>query len=488
MFIFLNKTRILNFLFLSLQSRELFYHNKEWVKRFKGPSKYKEDIKKAITLHPLKNHTYTYEIQQYLHRLKLQDLKDKIKTLNKEIEAIDGMLKKDDTNPHNQWVKVMDSNLSRNPDKFWVLFNRRYLYSNINVIPKTPMPNAMYKGIRKMLHKVEEVSSESLSIDVFDSLSYGYRWNNPNVGLVYVLVVKSSEEEEVNQKKYIMKHAYSPIEWMEERNNNQSNIRVNFAVPLSGRTDVFYKFMERWETDFLKTNENVSLTLVVMEGKRHRGQHKLISAFANDLRLRYPQCLINVFKKRGSFQRAIALQHAVSKFSVNSLLFFVDIDMKISRHVLHDIRANTIQQKQVYFPIVFSKYDPKYEGLNSSMLKDLENEFSSLKGTWHSAGYGMIGVLKSDFMHVDGFDTKIKGWGKEDVNFVERVLKKKMRGFRAPNLGLVHIFHSKNCSSKLSKSRYRICMTVKWATEGSQQALSQVASNMGLENNTLTQK
>ena len=431
-------------------------------------------------MHPLKNHTCTYEIQQYLHHLKLQDLKDKIKTLNKEIKAIDGMLKKDDSNPQNQWVKVMDSNLGRNPDKSWILFNRSYLYSNINIMPKTPMPNKMYKGIKKMLHKVEEVSSESLSIDVVDSLSYGYRWNNPNVGLVYVLAVKSSEEKNVNQRMYVMKHAYSPIEWLEEPNNNQSNVRVNFAVPLSGRTEVFYKFMERWKNDFLKTNENVSLTLVVMEGRSHRGQHKLISAFANDLRLRYPQCLISVFKKRGSFQRAIALQSAVSKFSVNSLLFFVDIDMNISRHVLHDIRANTIQQKQVYFPIVFSKYDPKYERLNNSMLKDSENEFSCLKGTWCSAGYGMIGVFKSDFIYVDGFDTKIKSWGKEDVNFVERVLKKKMTVLRTPNLGLAHIFHSKNCSSKLSKSRYRVCMTVKWATEGSEQALSQVAYNMDL--------
>ena len=172
------------------------------------------------------------------------------------------------------------------------------------------------------------------------------------------------------------------------------------------------------------------------------------------LKLKYPEQPFHVIKSTKSFQRAFALQAGTGKFDPNSSLFFIDIDCSITRETLHEIRANTIQGKQVYFPIVFSQYNPNYTTLNATVPPDIKHEFSYAKGYWRIKGYGMISTYKSDFTQAGGLNTKITGWGKKDVDFTERVLGKKTSIFRASILGLQHIFLPKKIITEVVCSKY----------------------------------
>jgi chondroitin sulfate synthase len=71
---------------------------------------------------------------------------------------------------------------------------------------------------------------------------------------------------------------------------------------------------------------------------------------------------------------------------------------------------------QVYYPIVFSQYDPTLICSNSLSCDIKWTNFSSDLGYWRSFGYGIVSVYKKDLISVGGLDTSIKGWGKEDVD------------------------------------------------------------------------
>ena len=116
-----------------------------------------------------------------------------------------------------------------------------------------------------------------------------------------------------------------------------------------------------------------------------------------------------------------------------------------------------------------------------SMYNTLKNHFfiynlnySDELGYWRIYSFGQVSVYKSDFTLVGGFDTGIKGWGKEDVNFFERVLNSTLSVFRAPDPGLIHLYHDINCDTKLPHDQYKMCLGTKWLTSGSQKKLSNI--------------
>ncbi|RNA40793.1 chondroitin sulfate synthase 1 [Brachionus plicatilis] len=143
-----------------------------------------------------------------------------------------------------------------------------------------------------------------------------------------------------------------------------------------------------------------------------------------------------------TFSRALAGNSGASNHSPNSLLFFIDLDMVFSQDLLSRIRFNTIKNKQVYFPIVFSQYNPKFI-LNLSNKSTFQ--INSDLGYWRHFGFGMVSVYKSDFDRIGKFNTKFKGWGGEDFDLYSRFKRFKLTIFRAPEPGLVHVFHDFNC-------------------------------------------
>jgi len=47
-----------------------------------------------------------------------------------------------------------------------------------------------------------------------------------------------------------------------------------------------------------------------------------------------------------------------SLFGLHELIFFVDVDIAFTADFLLRARLNTIEYRQVYYPIVFSEYNP----------------------------------------------------------------------------------------------------------------------------------
>ena len=71
------------------------------------------------------------------------------------------------------------------------------------------------------------------------------------------------------------------------------------------------------------------------------------------------------------------------------------------------------------FPHTYSPY-PIFP---HSSLPIQPNIVAAPNGAWRNYGLGMVCLYQSDFKSLSGFSKTITGWGREDVDFYERVVK-----------------------------------------------------------------
>lgn len=185
-----------------------------------------------------------------------------------------------------------------------------------------------------------------------------------------------------------------------------------------------------------------------------------------------------------NFSRSIGCELGAAKFGPHDLIFFVDVDIMFSSDFLLRARLNTIEYKQVYYPIVYSEYDPDdvinaIRVLNepgtkaqSAKLRPAHFEFTYDSGYWRQFGFGIVLVYNSDLRRVGGFDTSIVGWGKEDVDLYEKFIKSNLTIFRSIDPGLVHVFHKIECDVNLAEEQMIMCMGSKSTSIASQRVLA----------------
>ena len=68
-------------------------------------------------------------------------------------------------------------------------------------------------------------------------------------------------------------------------------------------------------------------------------------------------------------------------------------------------------------------------------------------------------MYKSDYTLVGGMDTAVQGWGDEDVQFFQKVIRRRLDVLRAPDPALSHRWHEKQCPKSLTSSQYKHCLS-----------------------------
>ncbi|XP_068622557.1 chondroitin sulfate synthase 1 [Battus philenor] len=274
--------------------------------------------------------------------------------------------------------------------------------------------------------------------------------------------------------------------------------RINFVMPLSGRQETFGRFMKNYEEIILKTDQAVSLIIVLYLDSNNPLDYvntQSLVKYYSDL---YGKDMRIIQMGSTTFSRGAALTEGLKACNDDDLVFFIDVDMMFNHISLRRIRINTIKYNQVYFPIVFSEFNPDVvNGEDYNKFKDevlvadddigkfveeadeepkSERELANLKysreinddnGYFRQYGFGILGIYKCDFMRVGGFDLNIKGWGMEDVQLFETLIKSNLTVYRTADDTLVHKFHSVECDKNLEKSQFLMCLGTKASTYGS---------------------
>ncbi|CAG2229702.1 CHSY [Mytilus edulis] len=203
--------------------------------------------------------------------------------------------------------------------------------------------------------------------------------------------------------------------------------------------------------------DNINQALQIMNrNARQKGGQFIIKTYSMGI-IEYGGADIEVIYADGPFNKAKALDLGMFQLSEDSLLFFIDVDIIFDRDVLLRIRYNTIKNIQVYYPIVFSQYNPSLICSISDSCDIKWTNLTSDHGYWRSFGYGMVSTFKRDLISVGGLDTSIKGWGKEDVALNTKFVGSNLTIFRSIDPRLVHVFHQVICDTKLKKDQYDMC-------------------------------
>ncbi|KAG8223078.1 hypothetical protein J437_LFUL002026 [Ladona fulva] len=420
-------------------------------------------------------------------------------------------------------------------------FISRSLYSDSNANPRRRMEAALREGLddvlREVMDSINAFSKQRGRVIDFKEVLYAYTRSNPLYGLDFILdlllVYKKYRGRKmtvpVRRHAYIHRH-FLGIDIREVMDGRPvvptqdpkvpnkfsfeidlkmgvetllSSLRssstegylpqskvVSFILPLAGRLDAFRRFLHTYETICLQRDEATELVVVLYPDPPEDNTEKIQNAkvvIANqnlqllrDLQKRYPSAKISVVPvMEDTFARAVALEMGAAHCTDDSLLFLVDVDIAFTADALRRIRLNTIQGHQVYFPIVFSEFDPEIVHANSSTAVT-SNHFivNDDHGYWRNYGFGIVSVYRSDLKAVGGMDTTIRGWGKEDVDLYEKFVRggklgtphlppgKRVKIFRAADPGLVHIFHLVQCDPKLESTQLSMCQGTRANTFG----------------------
>jgi len=256
------------------------------------------------------------------------------------------------------------------------------------------------------------------------------------------------------------------------------SVPIHMIVPVSGRLSTLKRLLANFDRVVMRSNDsdllNVHLYIILMETAEDSGERMLtIAEYIKRYLKKSPSSRIHLTEvENGNFTRGYARSYGASRFNDSDLLFFIDLDMVFTRDLFPRIRHHTIFNKQVYFPIIFSQYDPNYWDKSQ-----ISSNFSSFLlrddiGYWRQYGFGMLGIYKADLGHIGNWNVEISGWGKEDVEIYDKLVQSStLNVFRTIDNSLMHIFHTKECSLSLRDDQMTMCKGTKSITLGSQRIL-----------------
>ena len=189
---------------------------------------------------------------------------------------------------------------------------------------------------------------------------------------------------------------------------------LRVLLPLSGRHQAYVRFLDTLSAAAARYPARVHLGVALFSDPL--GEHALSLRASRGRRV----LAVSVVRLDTRFSRAVGLTALAEGFDQHAVLIFIDVDLVVTGEFLRRV-AWTVKPGTAYFPTMFSKYSPKsvcYGRVNCTAAGLFD--FSGDSGFWRSFGYGMVGVTAGDLRKAGGLNTKIFGWGKEDVDFYAR--------------------------------------------------------------------
>lgn len=510
----------------SYEMQQLFYENYEPNKKGYIRDLHNSKIHRAITLHPNKNPPYQYRLHSYMLSRKIAELRHRTIQLHREIVQM-GRYGAGEASREDLQLGMPPSFMRFHPKQRdevleWDFLTGKYLFSSSNgVPPRRGMDSAQRLALDDIIMQVMEMINANAKargrvID-FKEIQYGYRRVSPLYGAEYVLdlLLLYKKHKGKTMTVPVRRHAYlqqtfSQIQFREDQEmdahtlsghiNQESDSlsflsnslkmlvpfklgssgpdqrepkekKVNILVPLSGRYDIFVRFMANFERVCLIPKQNVKLVVLLFNTDNPERVKQV--ELMREYHMKYPRADMEVRPVDGAFSRALALEVGSSHFSNDSLLFYCDVDLLFNGDFLKRCRDNTALGEQTYFPIIFSQYDPKVVYIGK-VPSNNHYVFTSKTGLWRTYGFGIVCVYKGDLVKAGGFDTSIQGWGMEDVDLFNKFIQSGVRLFRSTDTGVVHVHHPVVCDPNLEPKQYKMCLGSRASSHGSTQQLAEL--------------
>ncbi|XP_041774386.1 chondroitin sulfate N-acetylgalactosaminyltransferase 1 [Anopheles merus] len=365
-------------------------------------------------------------------------------------------------------------------------------------------------ALNKALETLNRNASSSAQRYTLDDFIEGIYRNEPTTGTQYELYFRTKESANRSQQqqqiaqhheshgttKLIVMRPFASLQTvqLEAYSKHQEKEIIYIILPLSGRISTFQSFMEKYVKIALKHDKRVHLTVVYFGEEGLAEARTIMSRVIGMKNSGATNSNLKLLALNETFSRAKALRVGAenvwsSQADKNNdiLLFMCDVDIVFSAKFLDRCRWNTKPNKKVYYPVVFSLYNPHV--VYTLQGKDVPPETDQLviskdSGFWRDFGYGMTCQYRSDFLRVRGFDEEIIGWGGEDVMLYRKYVRSHIKVIRATDPGVFHIWHPKVCTGpvmsvtsnqRLTLDQYRACIRSRALNEASHAQLGFLA-------------
>uniref|UniRef100_A0A6P4DW44 Hexosyltransferase n=1 Tax=Drosophila rhopaloa TaxID=1041015 RepID=A0A6P4DW44_DRORH len=313
-----------------------------------------------------------------------------------------------------------------------------------------------------------------------DDFIEGIYRNEPTTGTQYELYFQSVKNQASPVRRALVMRPFAPLQTVQlseltsmvdsgGATPSRSPPVIHVILPLAGRLHSFRSFLQM----FAKLEDRRLELIVVYFGTSGLAQAKRLAG-----RSQRTQFLA----LNETFSRAKALRlgaEHIQPAKEDVLLFMCDVDIMFTTRFLERCRWNAAPGKKVYYPVVFSLYNPQV--VYTLQGKSLPGEEEQLvisrdTGFWRDFGYGMTCQYRSNFLQVRGFDEEeIVGWGGEDVMLYRKYVRSKIKIIRATDPGIFHRWHTKICSNSLTADQYRACIRSRALNEASHAQLGFLA-------------
>ena len=446
-------------------------------------------IKQAILLSPLKEPDHFYHLHQYLMREKLNSTKimtNQLRTIMietaKRAAQLDNLLY---TSEHQSppWTRlgINPPFSSLNPDDgvlHFQSFDDQYKYTESKHHPRTPLNSVIKREMDEVVTAVTRFQTQKESVDSENGENALSRNNlvvenmlqrvDPSRGIDYFLQL--TDQSKSGHLKSEFYHALREIEPPRATSMNSPNcgsIKVNFVVATPPVSRGFQRFMLSFENSFLARNppELVSLLVILYsDGKFKKYDKDLFSVVTLlDLyRKKYPKSDLRLITTRNPYSRKETIEIVSKEYPTYELLFLADIHIDFSMQFIERCRMNAIENEQVYFPMVFSPYDPiEFHKSRIKFPYATKFKISEKMGAWMPESYHLVCVFNYDLVKVlnvnqNGEESE-KNW-----NLLNEFIKyDQLRIFRAVEPGLVHLWQDGCKEEELGYRERTLCQQLK---------------------------
>nr|XP_056713828.1 chondroitin sulfate N-acetylgalactosaminyltransferase 1 [Euleptes europaea] len=368
-------------------------------------------------------------------------------------------------------------------------FTLQKVYQLETGLTRHPEEKPVRKDKREDLGEVIELGLETLNRPkdhghtgqrVFSASDFieGIYRTERDKGTLYELTFKGDKNHEF--KRIVLFRPFGPILRVKNENLNTARTLVNIIVPLAKRAGKFQQFMQNFREMGIRQDGRIHLTVVYF-GREQMSEVKGIlentSKSAHFKNFTFIQ--LNEEFSRG---KGLEVGARVWKGG-NVVLFFCDVDIYFTAEFLTTCRLNTQPGKKVFYPVLFSQYNPSLIYGHHDSIPPLEQQLIVKKetGFWRDFGFGMTCQYHSDFINIGGFDLGIKGWGGEDVHLYRKYLRSNLIVVRSPARGLFHLWHEKFCLDELTPEQYKMCIQSKAMNEASHGQLGMLVFRKEIE-------
>ncbi|XP_024082829.1 chondroitin sulfate N-acetylgalactosaminyltransferase 2 [Cimex lectularius] len=338
---------------------------------------------------------------------------------------------------------------------------------------------------RKDLYQALQSAVDSLNKNLtknkytLDDFVEGIYRTEPTTGTEYELYFRNKLAKSGFTRVTVLR-PFAPLMPISTASVTSKKELIHIILPLSGRVQTFQGFMEKFVKIGLKNDRRVLLTVVYF-GEEGLAEARLImskSAGRNSAFLRLLALNETFSRSKGLKVGAERPWEEPGVLGEDVLLFFCDVDIVFSARFLERCRWNASPGRSVYYPVVFSLYNPMVVYTLQGRKIPSETEqllISRDTGFWRDFGYGMTCQYKSDLQRVRGFSEDTVGWGGEDVALYRKYVRSSIKVIRATDPGIFHIWHHKVCEGTGRPDQYRACIRSRALNEASHAQLGFLA-------------